>query len=35
MGDRTLAAMRDAGVDADDPIGSAALALKARFPGEY
>jgi hypothetical protein len=35
MGDRTLAAMRDAGVDADDPIGSASLALKARFSGEY
>jgi len=35
MGDRTLAAMRDAGVDPDDPVGSATVALKPRYPGEY
>jgi hypothetical protein len=35
MGDRTLAAMRDAAIDPDDPVGSATLALKARFPLEY
>ena len=35
IGDRTLAAMRDAGLDADDPLGSASTALKARFPAEY
>jgi hypothetical protein len=35
MGERTLAAMRDAGLDPDDPLGTAGLALKAKFPGEY
>jgi len=34
-GDRTLGAMRDAGIDADDPAGSASMALKARFPAEF
>jgi hypothetical protein len=35
MGDRTLGAMREAGLDPDDPLGSADLALKQKFPGEY
>jgi len=35
MGDRTQGAMRDAGIDADDFVGSATAAVKARFPGEY
>ena len=34
-GDRTLGAMRDAGIDRDDPVGSVALELKAQYPGEY
>jgi hypothetical protein len=35
IGDRTLGAMRDAGLDPDDPIGSASLALKEKFPKEF
>ena len=35
MGERTLAAMRDAGLDPDDPVGSADLALKAKFTMEF
>ena len=35
MGDRTLGAMRDAGLDPDDPLGAAGLLLKQRFPREF
>lgn len=35
MGDRTRGAMREAGIDPDDPAGSATVALKTRYPGEY
>jgi hypothetical protein len=35
MGPRTLAAMRDAAVDPDDPAGSVSLLLKQRYPGEF
>ena len=35
MGDRTLGAMRDAGIDPDDPAGSLSLRLKQKYPGEY
>ncbi len=35
MGERTLGAMRDAGVDPDDPLGSLVLRLKEKFPLEF
>jgi hypothetical protein len=35
MGDRTLGAMRDAGLDPDDPFGTVGLALKEKFPAEF
>jgi hypothetical protein len=35
MGERTLAAMREAGVDPDDPEGSLSPRLKERYPEEY
>jgi hypothetical protein len=35
MGDRTLSAMRDAGLDPDDPLGAAGLMLKQKFPAEF
>jgi hypothetical protein len=35
MGPRTLGAMRDAGVDPDDPAGSVSLLLKQKFPDEF
>ena len=35
MKPRTLGAIRDAGIDLDGPMVSAAVALKARCPEEY
>lgn len=35
MGDRTLATLRSAGANADDPKGSLAAMLKTKFPREY
>ena len=35
MGERTLGAMRNAGVDPDDPAGSLTLRLKEKFPLEF
>lgn len=35
MGERTLSAMREAGVDPDDPMGSLGAKLKERFPEEF
>lgn len=35
LGDRTLAALREAGADADDPAGSLTTNLKQNFPREY
>jgi hypothetical protein len=35
MGPRTLSAMREAGVDPDDPGGALGMQLKARFPEEF
>ena len=35
MGDRTLGAMRDADVDANDPAGSLSSSLKEAFPSEF
>ena len=35
IGDRTLGAMRAAGVDPNDPAGSIGLALKARYASEF
>jgi hypothetical protein len=35
LGDRTLGAMRDAGLDPNDPAGSASMKLKEKYPLEF
>jgi hypothetical protein len=35
LGDRSMAAMREAGIDPDDPAGSISLKLKEKYPLEF